>query len=126
MHAETPKRMSLTVDTSTETGCCIFRLAGRFIETTNDSSLIDAAESACTDGCRKFVVDLSALTHMNSSGINLLVKTIKRINHDEGRVIFAAVPPNINELLGVIKLNAVLEIKPSVEDGINALQNHES
>jgi hypothetical protein len=40
--------------------------------------------------------------------------------------VFAAVPPNINELLGIIKLNAVLEITPSVQDGINVLQNHES
>lgn len=118
--------MSLTVDTTTETGCCIFRLSGRFIENAHDGALIQATESACTDGCRKFVVDLSALTHMNSSGINLLVKTIKRINHDDGRVVFAAVPANIGELLDVIKLNAVLEITPSVQDGINALQNHES
>ncbi len=118
--------MSLTVDTSTETGCCILRLSGRFIETTSEASLVEAADSACNNGCRKFVVDLGALTHMNSNGINLLVKTIKRINHDDGRVVFAAVPPNINELLGIIKLNAVLEITPSVQDGINVLQNHES
>lgn len=118
--------MSLTVESLHETGCCVIHLSGRFIETTTDQSMTDTVGSALNEGYRKFIVDLQGLTHMNSSGINLLVKSIKQINSVSGQVLFAAVPPHIGELLEVIKLNAVLEITPSVEDGLNALRNHES
>ncbi len=102
--------------------CHLIELSGRFIENETDRSVHEEAVKLTRSGCKHFLVDLGALTHINSVGINMLVKMVKLINHNQGRVVFINVPQHIIELLTIIKLNAILEIAPSLQEGLNTLR----
>jgi anti-anti-sigma factor len=115
--------MSILTNRHADGPWCIVHLSGRFIEDEGSSSLHEIIANEMQSGCNGFVVDLAAVQHMNSTGINSIVKTIKQVNREGGKLIFASVPPAISELLTVIKLNAILEIQPSVEDGLNTLNS---
>lgn len=117
--------MNLMVDHHSGTGCTVMKLMGRFIEDETDQSLLSAIHDALQSDCHKFIIDLEGLSHINSSGINMLVKTVKLINGHGGRSVFIAVPPKIEELLEIIKLNAVFEIAPDFDAGLNALMIYE-
>lgn len=113
--------MRLQIKISNQLSYRVISLTGRFIDLSDDPDFHELIDKELQDGNSFFIIDLGSLTHMNSNGINAIVKAVKRINEAKGRVVFTQVPDHINELLSIIKLNAILEIAPSVEDGIQRL-----
>lgn len=101
--------------------CSVISLSRRFIDLHDDPDFFELITQELKNDCARFVVDLSEITHMNSTGINTIVKAVKFINENGGRIVFTQVPDHIAELLSIIKLNAILEIAPTVEDGIQTL-----
>lgn len=114
--------MRLQVKNSNDLSCRVISLSGRFIELHDKQNLHALIQKELADGQSRFVVDLSQLKHLNSNGINEIVKTIKLVNNKQAKIIFTCVPEHITELLSIIKLNAVLEIAPSIEVGIQTLK----
>jgi anti-sigma B factor antagonist len=113
--------MNPQVTVSTTANYCLIRLSGRFVEDESDVALIEQVETQCALGQTRFIIDLSGLNYMNSTGINLLVKCIKRLNERNAQLVFTAAPNHIVELLGIIKLNSIIHISPSLEEGIQTL-----
>ncbi len=113
--------MRIQVKASNDLSCRIISLSGRFIDVNDDPDFFELINKELDDGSKQFIVDLGAVTHMNSTGINTIVKTIKQMNARSAQIVFTNVPEHINELLSIIKLNAILEIAPSVEDAIQTL-----
>lgn len=97
--------------------CQVITLKGRFIEDHESDHLNQHIAEYLEKGIKYIIVDLGEVAYLNSSGINSITKAVKKVNNQNGRIIFAAVPERIHELLHVIKLNAILEIVPSVEKG---------
>lgn len=113
--------MSDQFEMYTESTCSVFKLKGRFVEDDSHKEFFNEIKDACEAGNKKFIIDLTELTYINSSGINLLVKLVKYLNAEEGQIVFTGVPENINELLTIIGLNAVFAIEPSIEEGLQQL-----
>lgn len=109
------------VKVSDKSAYCLIELSGRFIEDASDVMLVEQIDGQCKQGKAHFIIDLSALTYMNSTGINLLVKCIKRLNDCQARVVFTSAPDHILELLNIIQLNSIIHISPSIEEGIQNL-----
>lgn len=101
--------------------CAVFQLSGRFVEDDDHRDLLDRVALAADNGRERFVFDLANLSYINSSGINVIVKIVKQLNDKRARLVFTSVPEKINELLTIMKLNAVLAIQPSLEEGIQSL-----
>lgn len=98
--------------------CCVFALHGRFVEDDDQRKLLADIRSQIDAGKRKFLIEMKDLGYINSSGINLLVKVIKLTNDNDSKLVFTNVPAHINELLAIIKLNAMLAIRPDLDAGI--------
>jgi anti-anti-sigma factor len=113
--------MNPQVTVSNTANYCLINLSGRFVEDESDLALIEQVETQCALGQSRFIIDLSALSYMNSTGINLLVKCIKRLNDRQAKLVFTAVPEHILELLNIIQLNSIIHISPSIEEGIQTL-----
>lgn len=113
--------MSEQFEMYTESTCAVFKLKGRFVEDESHKDFFNEIKEACENGNKKFIIDLTELTYINSSGINLLVKLVKYLNAEEGKIVFTGVPDNINELLTIIGLNAVFAIEPSIKEGLQQL-----
>lgn len=101
--------------------CMVLEVRGMLIENDNYEDLRLFVDQSIREGQRKFVIDLGNLRLINSSGINLLVGIIKRINEHDGQVVFTRVPDKVTELLNIIRLNAMLSLKNSIDEGIQSL-----
>lgn len=113
--------MSFQIDTPEKNNCKIIRLSGRFVESDESEAIIAALEKDIQEGNKYYVVDLAKTTLVNSSGINMLVKMVKKVNEQKGNIVFAAVPERVQELLNVIRLNSVFTVYPTVEDGVHSI-----
>ncbi len=113
--------MNPQVTISTTANYCLIHLSGRFVENENDVALLEQIETQFEREQTRFIIDLSAVSYMNSTGINLLVKCIKRINERKAQLVFTAAPDHILELLSIIQLNSIIHLSPSIEEGIQNL-----
>ncbi len=71
------------------------------------------------------VVDLSAVTYIDSSGIRLLFRLYAALAEDPSRLIVVAPPGSSAErLLGLVALGDIGDVRPSVESALEACQGH--
>ncbi len=113
--------MSAEIHSYEEQDCRVIKLSGRFVEVENHNDFRANIQDALRNGKKDFVIDLKGLEYLNSSGINAIVRGIAAMNESGARVVFTRVPDRITELLNVIKLNALLTIYPSIEEGLQSL-----
>lgn len=69
-------------------------------------------------GHRNLVVDLSAVSFIDSSGLGAFVSAFKALktNNGDGDIRLANLQPPVTELLEIIRLNRVFQAYPSVEE----------
>jgi anti-sigma B factor antagonist len=66
------------------------------------------------DGEQRFVIDMSGVTFIDSSGISSIVHLFKRVRIGHGDVKLAAIVPEVLKVLTLIRLDRVFEIFPDV------------
>lgn len=66
-------------------------------------------------GCRKLIVDCTALTHISSSGIAILVTLHRRLAKQGGDVKLARVAGLVSNVIRLANLTQLFQIYPSVE-----------
>lgn len=113
--------MSAEIRSYEQSHCRVIHLSGRFVEAENHNDFKQSIDEALASGQKGFVIDMQGLEYLNSSGINAIVRGITALNTHGARVVFTRVPDRINDLLNVIKLNALLTIYPSLEEGLQSL-----
>jgi anti-sigma B factor antagonist len=72
--------------------CDLIKITGR-IDSYTTPKIKDALHNLIKDGHFNFVIDLSDVSYLSSSGILLFINTQKTISRDyRGKIIFAEVP----------------------------------
>jgi anti-sigma B factor antagonist len=66
-------------------------------------------------GWRDFVLDLSQVAHMDSTGLGVLIGLQVRLK-DDGRIAIAAAPHNVLVLFEVTRLDGRFDLFPTVDD----------
>lgn len=117
--------MAFSFQSDTVADCRIFHFKGNFIDSDLDKMLVKEFNELLEGGERNFIFDLAKLDYVNSSGINQLVKMVNKINQNEAKLVFVAVPEKTQELLKIIKLNSVLTIREDITSGVNAIKAEE-
>ena len=67
-------------------------------------------------GFRKFVIDMSAVSFMDSASIGALMDFYRKVKSVSGRIHLAAVQPRIDTLLAIAKAKGLFAMFDSVED----------
>jgi anti-anti-sigma factor len=65
---------------------------------------------------RQVILDLSAVTGMETSGINWLLTVRKRMQAVGGRLVLHSLSPAVRNVIRVLKLHTVLEIAANEND----------
>jgi anti-anti-sigma factor len=68
------------------------------------------------DGYRKFVIDMSMVTFMDSASIGALMDFYRKTKGVSGRIHLAAVQPRIDTLLAIAKAKTLFGIYPGVDE----------
>jgi len=76
-------------------------------------------------GLQYFVIDLSGVGMMDSTGLAALVHLYKRVRIGEGDVTLAAVPSQVMEVLDLTRLSQVFDIYPTADDAALAIKSHD-
>jgi anti-anti-sigma factor len=68
------------------------------------------------EGYRKFVIDMSDVTFMDSASIGCLMDFYRKTKSAGGRIHLAGIQPRIDTLLAIAKAKSLFGIYPGVDD----------
>ncbi|MEZ4888774.1 MAG: STAS domain-containing protein [Chitinophagales bacterium] len=99
----------------------IIYFEGNLISKDRLVDLINELEVYVEEGINLFVVDVTKLKHINSTGLSVLLTLLTKARNSGGELILAGIPEHLNKLLIITKLNSIFTIVASVEEGLAAL-----
>ncbi|MBK8293073.1 MAG: STAS domain-containing protein [Flammeovirgaceae bacterium] len=77
------------------------------------------------EGIRNIILDLSEVKYTDSSGLSALLVGNRVLQEDNGIFVLTRLSDHTMKLIKISQLDSVLNILPSVEEGIDAVFMHE-
>ena len=74
---------------------------------------------------KDIIVDLSKTTHIDSSGIGLLVQMKQKTQSSVNKIILVGLQPNVKLVFDITKVNRVFTIVNSVDEAKHILETNE-
>ncbi len=71
----------------------------------------------------RFVLNLTDLKYMNSTGLNILINVLTKSRKAGGDVAIFGLSPKVKELLVITKLDHIFNIADSLEEAVKKLKN---
>jgi anti-sigma B factor antagonist len=99
----------------------VFAITGSLMEKSQARVFLDEVEELLLRDVNRFVVDMSGITYLNSSGLNVLINLLAKARRSGGEVVICSVPQKIKELLLITKLNTVFIVTESVDEGVEKI-----
>jgi len=72
------------------------------------------------DGSPSIVLDLSAVTFLDSTGLGVLITGLKRCRSADGDLVLVTAQPNVLKVLEITGLNDVFKVHDSVDDALDS------
>ncbi|MDP5172903.1 MAG: STAS domain-containing protein [Bacteroidia bacterium] len=99
----------------------VFVLKGNLIGENDGISLAESFAEQLGAQPKKFVIDLSDLQHINSSGLGVLITLLTKARKSGGDVFLANPSDYIRNLLVITKLTSIFHIYATKEEAISDL-----
>jgi anti-sigma B factor antagonist len=103
-----------------QNGVIIFELSGRIIGGPDATLLNDRLHELVDVNHRKFIVDLSQIDWMNSSGLGILINAHSMIQNAGGKFKIAAASEKIMNLFTITKLVSKFSLYKTVDEALAA------
>lgn len=100
-----------------ERGVSVVSVSGA-IEGMNSAILGHFLGQLVAAGRRKFVVDLTGVNFIDSSGLAALVSFLKRTKEGEGDVYLTGLEPAVRRVMDLTRLDRVFTIFPTLDDAL--------
>lgn len=78
--------------------------------------LVEVVSDAIQEGAKTFVIDLSEVRYISSSGIGLLITMLTKMRNVGGEVYLTSPSEHVKKLLIITKLNNIFTVYDSVAD----------
>ena len=104
-------------------GTAVVTAAGE-IDLTNAESLRDALLSALNAGALALVVDMTAVTFLDSAGVTALVRASRRAAANEATFRLAVTAQSVLRVLNLVGIDRLIEVHPSVASAVASLPEH--
>lgn len=73
------------------------------------------------EGHHKLVLDLGMVRFMDSSGLTVIISTLKALNGHQGELVVCGVDQNLGSLLHLTRLDKVFRVFPDASQAAQAL-----
>jgi anti-sigma B factor antagonist len=113
--------MALTLEVREQLDVLILNPQGNMLENTDGDPLFFELENF--PDVQKILIDCSQIKHLNSTGINVLLKLFTQIRNRGGELVLCALPNSIEKLLIITKLNSIFSIFPDVDAALRYFKN---
>ena len=74
-------------------------------------------------GHKRFLVDLSDVTYVNSGGLRCLVTVWRESTEKDGSITICGLDPRVEEVFFIVGFDKVFDIFPTREDALRAFNN---
>ncbi len=102
--------MNFTYQFRKKSAHCIVALDGNLLDKESATAFLSEIDNFIANEQNSFVVDLSRVQHINSSGLSVLISILTKARNAGGDVIISNVPEKIKPLLITTKLNTVFTV----------------
>ena len=109
-----------------ETHYAVIQLSGSLINEDQTKIIIDDINNLIEKNLNNFIINLSQVNYMNSTGLNLLIKILTKSRNSGGETIVTEVPERIKKLFLISKLNNVFSVTNNSDDAINILNKEKT
>jgi anti-sigma B factor antagonist len=113
--------MSFSYNIIQKSPVAILALYGELIDRNEGQRISDEINSLSENGQNKFILELSEMKYMNSTGLNVLINILTKSRKNGGDLIICGVSKKVQELLLVTKLNSVFTVTETTEEAIAKL-----
>ncbi|MBL8019304.1 MAG: STAS domain-containing protein [Spirochaetia bacterium] len=72
------------------------------------------------DSAPKFIVDMKKVPFINSAALGLFLNIFKHVDYLKGRMVFAGLNSDVENLMEITKLSSVFEIFKTVEEALES------
>lgn len=100
----------------------VFHLQGDIIDKAEATAFIEEINTIMSKGNNRFVLELSGVKYMNSSGLNILVNILTKARNAGGDVVVCNLSKKVSDLLVITKLDSIFHILPTEEEAIKKLK----
>lgn len=111
--------MSLQYSIVIKEDVSVVSFSGRIISETDLEALGRDLFSDDKGNNVNWVYDLTDLTHINSTGINFIIRSLTRSRVNNGDLVIAAVTGNVKTLFEIAKVHEIITIYSEISDAIN-------
>lgn len=108
--------MKLTYTLEKENKAHFLFVKGDLIGDEVGPKLVELVSDAVNDGIKYFVVDLSEIRYISSSGIGLLITMLTKMRNAGGEVYLTSPSEHVKKLLIITKLNNIFTVFESIEE----------
>ena len=113
--------MTFSYTTTQQEGLTVFNLTGEIIDKAQAAEFVEHINNLAASGKNRFILELSGLRYMNSSGLNVLVSILTKARNSGGEVVVCNLSKKVSDLLVITKLDTIFHILPTVQDAIKKL-----
>jgi len=92
--------------------CIIIGIVGR-LDTTNYGILEKKLKDLIDGRQYRILVDCSKMDYVSSSGLRILLMTLKSISQTNGKFVLCSLQENIKEIFEISGFNSIFEIYPT-------------
>lgn len=100
-------------------GTAVVAVAGE-IDVYTSPLLQERLVEVLRDGSPSIVLDLSAVTFLDSTGLGVLITGLKRCRSADGDLVLVTAQPNVLKVLEITGLNDVFKVHDSVDDALDS------
>ena len=112
--------MQLKIDTHTTEGITILECSGRIVFGDETAALREQVKNLVAAGKKQIVIDLGAISYIDSGGLGTLVEVNTTARHVGASVKLANLTRRVGDLLQVTKLLTVFEVFDTVEQAVGS------
>ena len=105
-------------DVSHDGDVAVIRLQGRLVAGVGDILLRDSINELLADERKKILIDLSGVTHIDSSGVASLVEALQTARKSDTRFALVSVSDSAMRVLELARLDKVFTIHATLSDGL--------
>jgi anti-sigma B factor antagonist len=99
----------MKITSTQQAGICIISIVGRVDSLTSDETG-KFLEDQIAQGKVRLIVDLSQVDYMSSSGLRVLMNTLKSTRQQKGDLYLAGLQENIRQLLDLAGFTSIFKI----------------
>ena len=101
---------------------CVLDLGGRMMAE-SPRRVVTLIRQRLKDGCRKFLLNLEQVQHIDTTGLADLVESLTAVKRQDGALKLALVTRHVHELLRITGRVKVFEIYDLESEGLASFKN---